>query len=557
MHMNFEAVSALQYRNRSLSKQVEEFKSGERYVRMEAEIKRLVRFHNQEMKRMEYELSKAHSETVTVRRYWCEAMDDLDKECEARIHRLLSEIECLRKQNLEFARQRDTAKDKLRERNREYYTLAVQLEEERGKNKKLMAQLNRDHENSSLPSSLSIRHKKIANGREKTGRKPGGQPGHKGHCRKKQAPTGEPVLLEPPQEIRDDPDFKKTGKTLVKQLVNVRFVLEVTEYRADVYYNSKTGERRHAGFPDGVVDDVNYGGSIKAFLFLLNNDCCTSIDKSRKFLADLTDGKLDISKGMISRLSREFADKTSQERRKVFSDMLLSPVMHTDCTNAKVNGKNVHVFVCAAPDGPVLYFARKKKGHEGVKGTPVEDYQGILVHDHDKTFYRYGTGHQECLAHILRYLKDSMENEPERNWNKEMRSLIQEMIHYRNGLAPGMGCEAGKVREFEDKYRKILQEAAEEYKDIPANEYYKDGYNLYLRMEEYMANHLLFLHDSRVPATNNEAERLLRSYKRKQKQAVTFRSFENIDHLCQCMSMLVMMRQKEYNLFDKVSQIFG
>lgn len=557
MHMNFEAVSALQYRNRSLSKQVEEFKSGERYVRMEAEIKRLVRFHNREMKRMEYELSRAHSETVTVRRYWCEAMDDLDKECEARINRLLSEIECLRKQNLEFARQRDTAKDKLRERNREYYTLAVQLEEERGKNKKLMAQLNRDHENSSLPSSLSIRHKKIANGREKTGRKPGGQPGHKGHCRKKQVPTGEPVLLEPPQEIRDDPDFKKTGKTLVKQLVNVRFLLEVTEYRADVYYNSKTGERRHAGFPDGVVDDVNYGGSIKAFLFLLNNDCCTSIDKSRKFLADLTDGKLDISKGMISRLSREFADKTSQERRKVFSDMLLSPVMHTDCTNAKVNGKNVHVFVCAAPDGPVLYFARRKKGHEGVKGTPVEDYQGILVHDHDKTFYRYGTGHQECLAHILRYLKDSMENEPERNWNKEMRSLIQEMIHYRNGLAPGMGCEAGKVREFEDKYRKILQEAAEEYKDIPANEYYKDGYNLYLRMEEYMANHLLFLHDSRVPATNNEAERLLRNYKRKQKQAVTFRSFENIDHLCQCMSMLVMMRQKEYNLFDKVSQIFG
>lgn len=557
MHMNFEAVSALQYRNRSLSKQVEEFKSGERYVRMEAEIKRLVRFHNREMKRMEYELSRAHSETVTVRRYWCEAMDDLDKECEARINRLLSEIECLRKQNLEFARQRDTAKDKLRERNREYYTLAVQLEEERGKNKKLMAQLNRDHENSSLPSSLSIRHKKIANGREKTGRKPGGQPGHKGHCRKKQVPTGEPVLLAPPQEIRDDPDFKKTGKTLVKQLVNVRFLLEVTEYRADVYYNSKTGERRHAGFPDGVVDDVNYGGSIKAFLFLLNNDCCTSIDKSRKFLADLTDGKLDISKGMISRLSREFADKTSQERRKVFSDMLLSPVMHTDCTNAKVNGKNVHVFVCAAPDGPVLYFARRKKGHEGVKGTPVEDYQGILVHDHDKTFYRYGTGHQECLAHILRYLKDSMENEPERNWNKEMRSLIQEMIHYRNGLAPGMGCEAGKVREFEDKYRKILQEAAEEYKDIPANEYYKDGYNLYLRMEEYMANHLLFLHDSRVPATNNEAERLLRNYKRKQKQAVTFRSFENIDHLCQCMSMLVMMRQKEYNLFDKVSQIFG
>lgn len=70
--------------------------------------------------------------------------------------------------------------------------------------------------------------------------------------------------------------------------------------------------------------------------------------------------------------------------------MLLSPVMHTDCTTAKVNGKSASVFVCATPDGKVLYFGREKKGHEGVKGTPVEDYQGILVHDHETIFYRYG-----------------------------------------------------------------------------------------------------------------------------------------------------------------------
>lgn len=193
-------------------------------------------------------------------------------------------------------------------------------------------------------------------------------------------------------------------------------MLDVAEYRADVYYNSRTGERIHAAFPDGIKDDVNYGGSIKAFLFLLNNDCCTSIDKSRKFLSDLTDGKLNISKGMINKLSREFAKKTERERKNLFSDLLLSPVMHTDCTNAKENGKNAYVYVCALPDGRAMYFARKKKGHEGVKGTPVEDYQGILVHDHDLTFYKYGTAHQECLAHILRYLKDSIDNEPDRTF---------------------------------------------------------------------------------------------------------------------------------------------
>ena len=44
--------------------------------------------------------------------------------------------------------------------------------------------------------------------------------------------------------------------------------LNVREYHADVYYNTKTGKRVHAAFPAGVVDEVNYDGSIRAFLFI-------------------------------------------------------------------------------------------------------------------------------------------------------------------------------------------------------------------------------------------------------------------------------------------------
>lgn len=110
-------------------------------------------------------------------------------------------------------------------------------------------------------------------------------------------------------------------------MVGFQVYLNVREYHADVYYNTKTGERVHAAFPAGVVDEVNYDGSIRAFLFLLNNDCCVSIDKSRSFLSDLTGGKLNISKGMVSKLSREFALKTVPERRTAYADMLLSPVM--------------------------------------------------------------------------------------------------------------------------------------------------------------------------------------------------------------------------------------
>ncbi len=139
-----------------------------------------------------------------------------------------------------------------------------------------------------------------------------------------------------------------------------------------------------------------------------------------------------------------------------------------------------------------------------------------------------------------------------------MRALIQEMIHYRNSLPEGGPPAPEKVREFEERYRAIRKKAKEEYEYIPASEYYKDGYHLYLRMEEYMSNHLLFLHDHRVPATNNESERLLRRYKRKQQQAVSFRGFESIEYLCQGMSMLIQIRQNEDpNLYNRVSQIFG
>ncbi|BEI61084.1 hypothetical protein Blut17040_21130 [Blautia luti] len=535
-----------------------ELESGERYIQLKELHQKECRVYEHKIQKLESAIADAHKETIRVRNYWFQVLEDMLLEFESMQKKAAQELQKMEKRALLAEKQRDDALDKVKELRIQFYETAARLEEEQGKNLKLRAQINRDYENSSIPSSKTIKRKKITNSREKSGRNPGAQPGHKGHSRKKHEPTHPIILLSPPEAVTEDCALKKTGKTIIKQLISIRMILDVTEYHADVYYNSKTGERVHAAFPDGVVDDVNYDGSIRAFLFLLNNDCCTSIDKSRKFLSDLTGGKLNISKGMVSKLSKEFALKTEPERRSACADMLLSPVMHTDCTNARENGKSCYVYVCATPDGKALYFARRKKGHEGVKGTVAEDYQGVLVHDHDITFYNYGEDHQECLAHVLRYLKSSIENEPDRTWNKKMHSLIQEMIHFRNKSQVPYTPETEKSSEFEKQYLKILETARKEYEDIPANTYYREGYNLFLRMEKYMRNHLLFLHDLRIPATNNEAERLLRNYKRKQAQAVTFRSFESIDYLCKCMSMLILMRLEEpENIFDRVSKIFG
>lgn len=557
MNSSFEFTTALEYRLKAAKEELQAFKSGEKYVRMEEQRLKEVRALERIIAKMKKELEESHRRERLIRKQWFEVFEQMEKEHARLLKAVRKETAQMEKRALKAERERDEALSKLAEKRRQLYEMEAKLEDMTEKNRLLTAQMNRDYENSSIPSSKSVKPKKIPNSREKTGRKPGAQPGHKGHCRKRQEPTMPPVLLLPPQEILDDPDFKKTKKTIVKQLVNIRLLVEVTEYHADIYYNSKTGEHFHASFPEGVKDDVNYGGSIRAFLFLLNNDCCTSIDKSRKFLSDLTEGKLNISKGMINKLSRTFAEKTEAERKKIFADMLLSPVMHVDCTNANVNGNSAYVFVCATPDRRVLYFAREAKGHKGVKGTVAEDYQGILVHDGETTFHNYGSGHQECLAHILRGLKGCAENEPERPWYKQMHSLLQEMLHYRNHLPEDRSPDSDTVSRYEGRYDEILQTAKEDYENIPPEKYYRDGYNLYLRLSRLKESHLLFLHDPRVPATNNTAEQFVRVYKRKQKQAVSLRSQNSLDNLCGSMSVLVEMRKNENNnLFKEVSNIF-
>jgi len=185
-----------------------------------------------------------------------------------------------------------------------------------------------------------------------------------------------------------------------------------------------------------------------------------------------------------------------------------------------------------------------------------------MVHDHDTTYYSYGRAHQECMEHVLRYLKGSMENEPNLKWNKEMRELVQAMIHFRNNMDPDDDrdpdkIDPEKVAEFEARYDEILDQAKAEYEYEPPSDYYKDGFNLYMRMFKYRDSHLLFLHDRRVPPTNNLSERLLRIVKRKLAQMMVFRSWGGLDYLCCSLGSIASLRAEDKNLYESIAAIFA
>jgi cell division protein ZapA (FtsZ GTPase activity inhibitor) len=553
----FNNMTSLQYKVKDLAAQVRAFKSGEKYQKLVAFFEDCLAAKDRVIKQLKFELAEVRAQYVDVRNNWLEVTEDLEAEHIKEIRQKNRIIDTLQKTFWNAQNTIDDLKEKLAAQKKELYKVQTELEDEKGKVLKLVAQINRDYENSSIPSSQKPNRKKITNNREKTGRKPGGQPGHKGHHRRIYTPTHR-VEIEPMREHRH-PDYKETGRIITKQLVNIRVVLDVTEYSTPEFrfYN---GQRVHAPFPEGLVNEVTYGGSIKAFAFLLNNRCNVSIEKTSDFIAELTGGELKLSTGMISGLSKEFSKKTAPEQKKAFADMLLTPAIYTDFTTAKVNGINMAVLVCANDTG-TIYFAKEHKGHEGVKDTPIQTYQGTLIHDHDKTFYSYGGNHQECLEHIRRYLKDSMTNEPNLKWNTQMRELINEMIHFKNSLAADDGrtpnqIAPDKVKAFEDRCDEILNLAETEYEYEPPSKYYPEGFNLYKRLVKYKSNHLLFLYNKDIDPTNNLSERLLRIFKRKQQQVMTFRSWNGLAFLCSSLGVIATLCNHGEGLYQGASAIF-
>ena len=547
-------TTSLSYQLQAVRRELADFRSGEAYRRLRADYEGIIRSQNAAIKKLKKERDDFSFSRKEITRQWMEVLEDVQKEHEKEVERLKKVIAELLEMVAGLKRRNAELDEKRKKALKDYYEMAAALAEAQGLIVKLTAQVNHNYENSSLPSSKCINRRKITNNREKSGKKPGAQPGHAHHPRKPLEPD-RIVKIETEEKFRDSSRYVSTGNTVTRQVIGIAVKPVVIQYQTAEFYDKKRGRKVHSAFPAGVADDVNYGESMKAVLFLLNSRCNVSLEKTVRFVSDITDGALQPSVGMISGLCREFSLKSRDEQDSLFQALLEAPVMHVDGTAARVNGSSRHVIVCSNGRA-TMYFARESKGHAAVRETPVEAFGGILIHDHEATFYSYGCDHQECMVHIERYLRDSIENEKGLTWNRQMLELIQEMIH-ENNLAPAEGIAEEKIAGFEARYDAIVQTAAKEYEDGPASEYYMDGYRLYLRMIKYKHNHLLFLSNPSVSPDNNLCERKARILKGKINQAISLRSLEHLSDFCDCLSVLDhFAAESEASLYQCVKGIF-
>jgi transposase-like protein len=318
------------------------------------------------------------------------------------------------------------------------------------------------------------------------------------------------------------------------------------------YLNTQTGEIVHAPIPKALHNEVSYGKNIKALAVMLNSDANVSVDKTIEIINEISNQEIKLSKGFVNNLNRKIAEVCEDELDEIFINLQRYKYMHIDATNVRVNGRNVNVFVTANPNN-TLFYARESKGIKGVVGTAAENYAQILIHDHDRTFYNYGLNHQECLAHILRYLQSAIENEENLTWHKKMQSLLRKMIASVKEASLNTLSKAAYIIAYES----ILELSLQEYDKNPPSKYYREGFNLAKRLKAYQDSTLYFLEDEEVPYTNNLAERQLRKVKRKARVAGSFRSYEGLEYYCNVQSIIENTKTIGKSFFEHLKDVFS
>ena len=87
----------------------------------------IIRRLESRIKALEQELAKAHAETVTVRNYWFDVVNDVDHENQKEIKKVTTALRNMEKRAVKAEKQRDDALDKITLQRREIYRLGIEL----------------------------------------------------------------------------------------------------------------------------------------------------------------------------------------------------------------------------------------------------------------------------------------------------------------------------------------------------------------------------------------------------------------------------------------------
>jgi len=405
------------------------------------------------------------------------------------------------------------------------------------------------HNSSNPPSQDKYKPKKNRSLRKMTGRKTGGQIGHKGHTLKQKS--------EPDKYIDLKSDYcKKCGSSLFasnQYLLSKRQVVEIPpiepiyiEYRQHAC-TCLCGHEQKADYPKNVNAPIQYGGSVIALVCYLNVFQYVPYARLKGMFTSVFG--LPLSEGSIENLLNKGARKAIPVYNAILEQIKSANYIGSDETGAKVNGKKWWIWVWQNFQNTFI-TASDNRGFATVEKRFPDGLQNATIgSDRWAAQLKISSKNKQlCFPHLQRdliFLEETEKN----SWAIHFKNLLKRALKLRKIIEDRNQAYQKDHREIyklEQQLNRLLARC------INKNKFPKTF--AFQRSMIKNRNYLFpCLYDLEVPPDNNASERAIRNIKVKQKISGQFKSGQ--DTFCILRSIIDTFKKRNLNVLEFLGEI--
>lgn len=408
----------------------------------------------------------------------------------------------------------------------------------------------KDSHNSDIPPSKediasAEKRKRTRSLRQPSGKKTGGQSGHKGYTLSKKEEVDETIdmSLDVCPNCAADLSAVPVAQRLSRQVIDIRIQQpKVVLYSILEKICPSCGKTVRSKFPENVKGAVSYGPTVQALIVYLAEEHAVSYERIKRFLHDLF--RIDLSQGTIDNIIKKMTEQTRGLYDRIKEKVGRSSVVGADETGIDINGV-MHWLWVWQTESASYFVPHKKRSFDAIQETfPDGLPNATLVTDRHGSYFKMQVKNRQiCLVHLLRNLAFLIEKMPKARWSKDMLQLINDAI------------KEPYEKPWEEIDRDGLKKRLDELLEAPLGTDDKD----FVRMRNGLANKkdciLTFLDNQNVPFDNNASERAIRPTKTKLKVAGLFRSNDGAESYAIIHSILDTTKKQGVSLFDELQAI--
>ena len=407
----------------------------------------------------------------------------------------------------------------------------------------------KNSDNSSIAPSTDINKKKKNQSlREKSGKKPGGQPGRVAKTLRQSDQPDEIIAI--PFMIEH---CKKCGSTLnvtLKALKEKRQVLDIdlqrigakiSEYQSFSKICPVCGYENHDNaFANNVAPHISYGVNIQTLVSYLSVSHYLSYVRIVQLVSNLFG--VELSEGTVDKILKRSAKASQSEIEKLKVRLAISGLVGIDETGCKINSDRHWNWVFQNSED-TLIIVNRSRATKVINDTFEKGFvNACVVHDNYSSYNSLiAQSEQLCLAHKLRDINYAIECDNTKLM-KDMKLLLKEaMLDHKEEMT--IAQRAVLKQEYEESFAYLLNRPV-----VKKSETHKQIKSLTKARDKIFT----FLLHPNIPPDNNGSERAIRNVKVKLKVSGQFKTFQGARDYASLRSIIDTSRKRGLNEFDSL-----